>query len=260
MQNNGAVSAVLLETLVELQALPSLASFGVAGGTSLAIRYGHRKSIDIDLFSPVLLGVDGMKKLGKEIEYFFGKERVLFLQLINDEYGDQYCFVRALVKKEDIHIKVEMMQNVPLLDEVEVVNNIRMVSIKDIGLLKLKSLCSRQAKKDAYDLDLITEDAYSLEDLMSLYEEKGNKFNQPEHKWVFDLDESPNPLILPEALLAFDEKDYKVNVSGPHHSDDLLDIAEGAKSFIVARSSWRRKVRTYMRNRGMEMPGVEPIN
>lgn len=41
-----AVSDSLLETILELQQLPSLSSSSLGGGTNLAIRYGHRISYD----------------------------------------------------------------------------------------------------------------------------------------------------------------------------------------------------------------------
>ncbi|MGM9778292.1 MAG: nucleotidyl transferase AbiEii/AbiGii toxin family protein, partial [Prevotella sp.] len=40
-----------LELLKELQSEPLLAGFNLVGGTSLALRIGHRKSVDLDLFS-----------------------------------------------------------------------------------------------------------------------------------------------------------------------------------------------------------------
>jgi hypothetical protein len=88
MPNNKAISVELLETLYELQELPSLQTFAIAGGSCLALRYGHRKSIDIDLFSPDLIGIAGLKKICEETEAFFGKENILSIQLINDENGD----------------------------------------------------------------------------------------------------------------------------------------------------------------------------
>lgn len=40
-----------LELLKELQAIPVLKDFHLTGGTSLAMQIGHRKSIDLDLFT-----------------------------------------------------------------------------------------------------------------------------------------------------------------------------------------------------------------
>lgn len=41
----------LIEILAKLAKKDILSGFKLGGGTSLALRYGHRKSIDIDLFS-----------------------------------------------------------------------------------------------------------------------------------------------------------------------------------------------------------------
>ncbi|MGF7232754.1 nucleotidyl transferase AbiEii/AbiGii toxin family protein [Arachidicoccus sp.] len=54
-----AVGKSLLQLLKELQPIPSLNDFYLAGGTSLAIRLNHRKSQDIDLFSDKCVGIAG---------------------------------------------------------------------------------------------------------------------------------------------------------------------------------------------------------
>src|SRR5580698_10728434 len=40
-----------LSILKELMSIPELQDFYLVGGTCLSLRYGHRKSIDLDLFS-----------------------------------------------------------------------------------------------------------------------------------------------------------------------------------------------------------------
>ncbi len=42
-----AVSPALLQTIKELQQLPSLSTFALAGGTNLALRFNHRISEDV---------------------------------------------------------------------------------------------------------------------------------------------------------------------------------------------------------------------
>ena len=39
--------------LKELMTIPALQDFCLVGGTAISLKYGHRKSIDIDLFSNV---------------------------------------------------------------------------------------------------------------------------------------------------------------------------------------------------------------
>lgn len=41
-----------LELLKQLMLLPVLEPFFLVGGTALALQLGHRKSIDLDLFTP----------------------------------------------------------------------------------------------------------------------------------------------------------------------------------------------------------------
>ncbi len=260
MSDNQAVSQELLETIHELQQLSSLSEFALAGGTNLALRFGHRISVDIDLFAPSMIGIKGLEKIREQIKKFYG-ERILSSQLINDDLADQYCFARILIKTKTGQIKVEIMQNVPLLDEFEIWNGIRMVTVKDIGVFKLKSLCSRMAKKDGYDLDLITDhEGYSLEELLDKYHEKETSFSSEADEWVFDLDEHPNPVADPNALLAFDETDYRSADNRPMHSDDQLNIVPPARLYRAAKSSLRRKVRDYMRKKGFELPPLQPVN
>ena len=58
-----AVSPELLSIIKELQALPCLKDFALAGGTNLALRYNHRKSEDIDLFSTNIVGIQGFESI-----------------------------------------------------------------------------------------------------------------------------------------------------------------------------------------------------
>ena len=52
-----AVSPAIVKTILQLQSLPSLANFSLAGGTNLALQYNHRISDDIDLFCPEINGL-----------------------------------------------------------------------------------------------------------------------------------------------------------------------------------------------------------
>ena len=45
------VTPLLKETLGILMSEESFAPFRLVGGTNLSLRYGHRKSVDIDLFT-----------------------------------------------------------------------------------------------------------------------------------------------------------------------------------------------------------------
>lgn len=62
----------LLELIRELQTMESLEHFALAGGSNLSLRFNHRKSVDIDLFTNRIIGVDGWKLIEKAIQEKFG--------------------------------------------------------------------------------------------------------------------------------------------------------------------------------------------
>jgi Nucleotidyl transferase AbiEii toxin, Type IV TA system len=45
------VSEKMKEVLLQLMQIPELSNFRLVGGTSLSLQLGHRKSVDIDLFT-----------------------------------------------------------------------------------------------------------------------------------------------------------------------------------------------------------------
>jgi hypothetical protein len=61
-----AVSKQLHKLIIELQSLPSLNDFVLAGGTCLALRFNHRISHDIDLFSNKIMGEPGLQIIADE--------------------------------------------------------------------------------------------------------------------------------------------------------------------------------------------------
>jgi len=50
MLHTEAVEPGALSLLKELMTVPALRAFSLVGGTALALRYGHRNSVDLDLF------------------------------------------------------------------------------------------------------------------------------------------------------------------------------------------------------------------
>lgn len=253
-----AVSSTLYNLILEIQNLASVQSFSLAGGTNLALRFNHRKSVDIDLFSNTIIGVSGFETVQKELQEHFADD-LLFCQIENADAGNQFCFLKSLIKRGNDPIKVEFLQNFQYLDQPEIHNGIRVLSVKDIGLFKLRSASSRKAKKDIYDLDYIT-DQIPLADLLFSLQLKTDKFEAEEFKCLFDLDDEASPLQDLNLLLSFDDIDYTELPSRPSHSNDTIEITNGFKSWIMARASWRRKVKDFMRQKGITPPPVKPVN
>jgi len=251
-----AVSKELLTVLGNLQKLPSLSGCLLGGGTNLAIRYNHRKSLDIDLFFPEIIGRQHYDKICEEVKSNYGEK--VFGMDYPCEIDDQYIFLRFFVQSGDEIIKVEIMQNMHTHDQAEIIEGNRMMSESDIGLLKLMSSSNRANHKDIYDLDYIT-DKIPLNQLMTRLKEKEEKYNQSIDRNIFDQDGEKSPTEDPQLLLKFDNpQPYKSN--RPSHSETRIDLTENGRSWMIARSQWRRKVRAYFSEIGKEFPGIKPVN
>jgi hypothetical protein len=251
-----AVSPAIIKTILQLQSLPSLANFSLAGGTNLALQYKHRISDDIDLFCSEIIGLDGFNKIQEEVKANFGKKARNFDTPC--DINDQYSFLRFFIDAEDgTTIKVDVLQNMKHLFEIESNNGIRLFSKGDIGLYKLISLSNRSTKKDIYDLDFIT-DEIKLSTLYRKLKEKAEKFNKEEHKTIFDLDKNQSVLDNLELLISFDNTTAASKF--PTHTHDNIKIIEGSKTWIEARINWRSKVRALYDHLGIDFPKPKGID
>lgn len=249
-----AVSEVLLQTIKELQSLPSLSQFAFAGGTNLAFRFNHRASQDIDLFCPNIVGVKHLEAIESEVISFYGENNITGIEYPADKESEQHSFFRFFVNKPCGEIiKVEIIQNMKMMDAIEIIDGVRLVTTKDLGLFKLISGASRAAKKDIYDLDFITE-RIAIIDLFEALKEKKEKYHKNEDKNIFDLDGNKCPTLFPLELLNFDRSSKKRNTLKPMHSNDTIKIIGKGKSWIAVRSSWRSKIRRLYHHLNIEYP------
>jgi len=236
----------LLALIYELQILEPLEHFALAGGSNLAIRFNHRKSVDIDLFTNRIIGIKGWQDIEESIRQKFGRA-VLFCSIVNKELGDQFCFLRALIIQGEEQIKIDMIQNIQYLDEVENIEGIKMLSVRDIGLFKLMAASNRFAKKDVYDLDLIT-DRFDLAYLLKSLKEKQIRYNEDCYRCLFDLDQGKNPLDDISVLMTFDNAEFKSSDTVHTHSGDRLDILDDGKTWLGAKFSWKKKIKELIEN------------
>ncbi|MCF8428471.1 MAG: nucleotidyl transferase AbiEii/AbiGii toxin family protein [Bacteroidia bacterium] len=246
-----AVTPAIIKAIIELQTLPTVSKFNLGGGTNLALQFNHRVSDDIDFFCNEIIGKEGFNNIEKEVKNCFGNKAKSFDDPC--DINDQYCFLRFFLDLEDgTTIKIELLQNMKNLFDLEVKQGISLLSNKDIGLFKLISTSNRSTKKDIYDLDFIT-DKISLIDLYEDLKVKTLKFNKEEHKTIFDLSKNNTPIDNPELLLKFDDNsDYS---KFPSHSKNTIQIIEGRKSWIEAKLSWQSKVRRLYNYLGKDFPG-----
>lgn len=251
-----AVSQYLMQAIIDLQGLPSLQNAVLGGGTSLALRFEHRQSIDIDLFFSGLIGKEKFGQIEREVKESFG-ERLFGLTYPCYE-SDQYIFIRFFLRVDEGAIKIEILQNANFIDNYEVLNGIKLASIGDIAMMKLMTVANRASQKDVYDLDYIT-DHVPLPVLMDALRNKQDRFNREEHKTIFDMDGEVSPVDDPQLLLKFEEV-AQVHQSRPKHGDNRVLPLQGSKNWIAARSSYRRKIRDYFRQNDIPFPPISSIH
>lgn len=153
-----AIPAGAFSILGRLMDLPELGDHALVGGTALALRYGHRLSVDLDLFE-AQFDHDVIRDalavaFGDRFTYEPGRGKAIGL----------FCYIDG--------VKVDVVKYPhPRIREVEVIDGIRIYSDADIGAMKIQAILGRGKKKDFWDLSLLLEH-HGLENLMNWHKEK----------------------------------------------------------------------------------------
>ncbi len=175
-----AISSELLVTLRRLMGDEQFNGFYLVGGTSLALRYGHRESIDIDLFTHAPF--DSIE-LSIALKQKYG--------MVESETAENT--VRGIVGG----IKVDLIAHqYPLLQPIEELEGIRFASVADVGAMKLNAIANRGSKKDFWDCaELLHE--LSMEELLNYCGKKyaGDSLWNVEKSLCFfdDAENEPDP-------------------------------------------------------------------
>jgi len=145
-----------LGLLKELMLLPALEGFNLAGGTALALQIGHRISVDLDFFGDVDFDpidvLDAIRDVAAHTSIISQSRAILIL----NTDGIKTDFVRY---------------RYPLLNPVNSFEGIRLLSILDIGAMKLAAITNRGRQRDFFDLFFILR-LYTLRDLLDAYNAK----------------------------------------------------------------------------------------
>jgi hypothetical protein len=144
--------------LKKLMAMPSLQPFSLVGGTALSLRYGHRSSIDLDLFYHEKFD---QPHLVKELESLFGD---------NFDYKQQHTQFGVFCFINNIKVDFVYFPHLPI-KEIETIDKIRFYSNADIAAMKIQAILGRAKKKDFWDLHELLQH-YSLEKIMVWHKQK----------------------------------------------------------------------------------------
>jgi hypothetical protein len=155
------VSKEMWELLQKLMKDEMLKDYILVGGTALALRLGHRLSIDIDLFTT---------------KSFDSKMMLKYLQdtYSVQEKGNRLSNNTVLTFIDNIKVDI-VTHNYPLLNSVENIEGVRMISNEDIGAMKLHAIHqSGDRYKDFVDMYFLLEQE-PLKFYLEAYEKKYDK-------------------------------------------------------------------------------------
>jgi hypothetical protein len=144
------------ELLKKLMQIPELSEFVLVGGTNLSLKFGHRISIDLDLFTNTKFDRD---------EVFSGIIAAL-PQTIKIDERKQTIWLTIEGVKVDI-----ILHEYPYIRPIQIIDDIRFMSVEDIIPMKLEAMATRGAKKDFWDLAELL-DHYNLQTMTEFYELK----------------------------------------------------------------------------------------
>ena len=144
-----------LDLLKRFMLLPVLEPFYLVGGTALALQLGHRKSIDLDLFTPT----------------HFNNTSLLDTLATDFEVNIELDEPNMLITNVE-GIKVDFVKmGYPILFPTLLIEGVRMLDLRDIAPMKLKAIAQRGSKKDFFDIHFLL-DQMPLETMLTLFQQK----------------------------------------------------------------------------------------
>lgn len=210
------VTPLLRQTLKTLMSEELFSPFILVGGTNLSLRYGHRKSDDIDLFTDAAYG---------------SLDFNLFEQFLRNTFNFYDCgdptsivgFGRGyyIGDSADNVVKLDLMYTDPFIEPAETIDGIRLANEKDIIAMKMNVVSRGGRKKDFWDLHMLL-NKYTLTEMIEIHSRR--------HPWEHDYNELLNRLtdftianseFNPRCLLGKNWDDIKL---------DLVEIVESIHS------------------------------
>lgn len=196
-----------LELIQNLQSDPMFSSFDLVGGTALALQIGHRKSIDIDLFTT---------------KDFNSQE---YLEYLEEEYNFQMQYMhtntlKGLVNKVFIDF---IKHDYPLVKTRVLEAGTRLLSKEDIAAMKVNAISGNGTRvKDFIDIYFLLKE-FSFDNIIDFYNKKygsRSKFHAIKSLGYFDdIVAEDWPIMIMEKDLTLE----KVTATILEHQKNYLD-------------------------------------
>ncbi len=162
MLHLNTIDDAVRQLLLKFSAADYLKQFALAGGTSLSLQIGHRKSIDIDMFA---FEEAEMEEISLILEGSFTD-----IQIRRTSKFFIFCNINS-VKCDFVNHSTHR-----LVKPIETKEGITLFAKEDIAAMKLNAICGRGSKKDFYDIYSLLQE-FSLKEMLDFYDYKFNSDN-----------------------------------------------------------------------------------
>jgi predicted nucleotidyltransferase component of viral defense system len=177
MLYHSTVEPSTMGLLKKLLSIPELRDFYLVGGTALSLRYGHRLSVDLDLFS---------------IKEFHNQDIINAIERHFVDFSFRSSTNPVGVFGYINNVKVDFVRHhqFNVIDEVSEQEDVRMFGDKDIVAMKVFAILQRAQKKDFWDMAELLQ-KYTVKQVIQFYTEK-----YPSNQML---------IAIPHALTYFDD-------------------------------------------------------
>ena len=190
-----------LELLKVLMQQPLLNDMRLVGGTSLALQYGHRRSVDLDFFGHTTEDVEELTTILSRC----AKDVIR---------GNCSKSIKAYFLN---NIKVDIVNyKYRWIDEPVISDGLRLASPKDIAAMKFNAVMGRGTKKDFVDVYFLLRH-YTFEEIMQFYLQKytdGSEYRALLSMTYFaDADPQPMPYMFQQVEWEIIKEEIKQQVA-----------------------------------------------
>jgi predicted nucleotidyltransferase component of viral defense system len=144
--------------LEQLLQMPELLDFSLVGGTALSLLYGHRMSVDLDIFS---------NKPFENSVIIHALEKKFKSSFVNRSTNPRFGIFGFVSD-----MKIDLIRHPhPLIRPLLTIDEIRMFSTEDIIAMKVQAILGRGKRKDFWDIaELLNH--YTIPDFIQYHKEK----------------------------------------------------------------------------------------
>ncbi len=186
-----------LELLKYLMAEPYLKDCRLVGDTALALQYGHRSSVDLDVFGVVPDNDAALLDILEGFGQVPGKMTSKYIK----------SFIVDGIKVDFVNYS-----RYPWIDEAVIEDDIRLASPKDIAAMKTYAIQNRGSRKDFIDMYFLLQN-YSLEDILGFYAQKYPNYSMFRTRMALTYFEDAEGMECPPMFIKVEWGDIKSFIS-----------------------------------------------